>query len=136
MRKTLSLFFVCLLAACASTKDAAAVLDSRYVGKNLDEFVIRHGAPFQRHNLNSGDVMYSWSSGVTSYQMPSTTTVQGTRTPTGFSGTATTIPGGTVSTFCEVQIVTTSTGMVKSIRPVRDTLGNWALSRCAEVFGL
>jgi hypothetical protein len=35
-----------------------------------------------------------------------------------------------------VQIITTPAGLVKSIYPIRDTLGNWAISRCAEVFGL
>jgi hypothetical protein len=125
-----------LLTACASTQDAAAALGVRYAGKNIDEFVVRYGAPYQRHELNSGDIMYTWSSGVTSYQMPSTTTAQGTRTPTGFVGVATTTGGGTLSTFCEVQIITTPAGLVKSIYPIRDTLGNWAISRCAEVFGL
>ena len=126
---------LCMLAGCASTQDAASALATRFVGKNIDEFVLRYGAPFQRHELNSGDLMYTWSSGVTSYQMPGTTSVQGTRTSTGFVGTTTTTGGGTINTFCEVQIVTAPDGLVKSIHPVRDTLGNWALSRCAEVFG-
>ena len=123
-----------LITACASTQDAAVALGMHFGGKNIDEFVVRHGAPYKRHELTTGDVMYTWSSGVTSYQVPTTTSVQGTRTSTGFVGTATTTGGGTISTFCEVQIITTSTGVVKTIYPIRDTLGNWTVSRCAEVF--
>ena len=135
MPKMLALVILAAIAGCASTQDAANLLNTRFAGKNIDEFVLRYGAPFQRHDLNSGDVMYTWSSGVTSYQMPATTSVQGTRTAAGYYGTATTTGGGTLNTFCDVQIVTAPGGLIKSIYPVRDTIGNWALSRCAEVFG-
>jgi len=124
----------CLLTACASTQDASNALSARFVGKNIDEFVLRYGAPYQRHQLNSGDLVYAWNSGVTSHQMPATTSVQGTRTPTGFVGTTTTTGGGTINTFCEIQIVTAPNGTVRSIHPTRDTIGNWVLSRCAEIF--
>ena len=134
MARLLVFAVLAAVAGCASTQDAATSLNTRFAGKNIDEFVLRYGAPFQRHDLNSGDAMYTWSSGVTSYQMPTTTSVQGTRTATSFQGTATTTGGGTLSTFCEVQIVTTPDGLIKSIYPLRDTVGNWALSRCAEIF--
>lgn len=123
-----------ILAGCASTQEAAQTLSSNFAGKNIDAFVLRHGAPFQRHQLNSGDLLYRWSSEVHAYGLPTTTTVQGTATPVGFSGTATTTGGGTVNVFCEVEILTAQDGNIKSISPVRDTIGRWTTSRCAEIF--
>jgi hypothetical protein len=134
MKRILILIIALSLASCASTQEAANRLSSNFDGKNIDAFVLRHGAPFQRHQMNSGDLLYTWSSEIRAYGLPATTTVQGTRSPYGFSGTATTTGGGTVNVFCEVQILTTQDGTIKSISPFRDTIGMWTTSRCAEIF--
>lgn len=135
LKKTLLFFVASLLCVgCASTQEAANTLTRNFVDKNIDTFVVRYGAPYQRHELNSGDLLYTWSSEIRSYGLPTTTAVQGIRSPSGFSGTATTTGGGTIRVFCEVQIVTAKDGTVKSISPFRDTIGRWTTSRCAEVF--
>lgn len=128
------LTIVLSLAGCASTQEAANSLRSNFAEKNIDAFVLRYGAPFQRHQLNSGDLLYTWSSELRTYSLPATTTVQGTASPYGFSATTTTTDGGTISVFCEVQIITTHDGTIKSISPFRDTIGKWTTSRCAEIF--
>ena len=122
------------LLGCTTTQQAADALGQKYLGQNIDAFVVAYGAPYAKHILNSGDAMYTWNSGVHSYGMPTTTTVQGTRTPMGFSGTATTSGGGSINVFCEVRIVTAPDGTVKSILPVGDTIGRWTTSRCGEIF--
>jgi hypothetical protein len=120
--------------ACSTTREAAESLQSSYIGVNIDEFVLKHGPPHTKHELNSGDLMYVWSSRVKSFTRPATTTVQGTVSPQGYSGTASTSGGGTYTVFCEVQILTSGSGTIKSISPVHDSLGDWQLSRCAEIF--
>jgi hypothetical protein len=89
--KTLLASFAAFLvvAGCASTQEAAQTLSRNFAGKNIDAFVLQYGAPYQRHQLNSGDLVYMWSSEIRSYGLPTTTTIQGTRFPYGFSGTAT-----------------------------------------------
>ena len=135
MRQPFALLAVVLaLGGCASTQEAANSLRRNFEGKNIDAFVLRYGAPYQRHQLNSGDLMYTWSSEIRSYGLPTTTTIQGSTSPYGFSGTATKTGGGMINVFCEVQIVTAQDGTVKSISPFRDTIGRWTTSRCAEVF--
>lgn len=134
MNRILILIIAFGLVGCASTQEAANRLSSNFAGKNIDAFVLHHGAPFQRHQLNSGDLLYRWSSEIRAYGLPASTTVQGTASPYGFSGTATTTGGGTFNVFCEVQILTTQDGTIKSISPFQDTIGNWTTSRCAEIF--
>jgi hypothetical protein len=135
MKQRFALLAVVLaFSGCASTQEAANSLRHNFEGKNIDVFVLRYGAPYQRHQLNSGDLMYTWSSEIRSYGLPTTTTIQGSTSPYGYSGTATTFGGGMINVFCEVQIVTTKDCTVKSISPFRDTIGRWTTSRCAEVF--
>ena len=122
-------------AGCATTQDAANSMRAGYTGQNMDAFVMRHGAPYQRHHLNNGDTLYVWRSGVDSYTMPATTTVQGTSTNGWFSGNAQTTGGGVVRVFCEVKILASPDGTIKDIAPQRDTIGNIRLlSRCGEIF--
>lgn len=134
MKRTLIIPVLAILAGCATTQQATDALQKGFVGRDLDAFVLRYGAPLQRHQLNSGGSIYVWSSEVQSYDLPSTTTIQGTTSPYGFSGSAVTTGGGVVNVFCEVQIVTAPNGTITSIAPTRDTIGRWTTSRCAEVF--
>lgn len=129
----LTLLFV--ISGCTSTQQAMQRANDSFVGKNLDEFVLKHGIPHSKHQLNNGDYIYVWSSGVISYNMPETTNISGTVSPYGsYYGTATTTGGGSIDVFCEVQIHTTAEGEIISIKPVRDTLGKWETSRCSEIF--
>jgi hypothetical protein len=47
---------------------------------------------------------------------------------------AQTVGGGSLSTVCALQIVTGPEGTIKAINVTTDTLGDWAISRCAEIF--
>jgi hypothetical protein len=115
-----------LLFGCTTTQGATDRINREFVGQNVDSFFLSHGMPSQKHVLNSGDIMYGWSSQVHSYAMPATTTFQG--------NTAQTVGGGSLSTFCTLQIVTSPEGTIKVINVTADTLGDWAISRCAEIF--
>jgi hypothetical protein len=115
-----------LLSGCTTTQGATDRINQEYVGKNVDSFFLSHGMPSRKYVLNSGDIMYGWSSQVHSFAMPAATTFQG--------NTAQTVGGGSLSTVCALQIVTGPEGTIKEIKPTTDTFGDWTLSRCAEVF--
>jgi len=70
-----------LVGGCTTTNQAMLRANNTFVGKNVDEFVLKHGIPYRKHQLNSGDFIYVWNSGIISYAMPATTTVTGTSTP-------------------------------------------------------
>lgn len=135
MQRFAVLAFAALAAGCTTTEQAANFLQRQYAGQNLDAFVLKHGAPYKKHQLNSGDVMYAWSSEIRTYAMPTMTTFQGTAAPGGaVTGSAFTTGGGGASVFCEVTIVTRPDGTIKAIDPSYDTIGRWTTSRCAEIF--
>jgi hypothetical protein len=136
MTRTLFLLaFLFAISGCTTTQQAMVRANNRYVGKNFDEFVLERGIPTSKYQLNNGDYVYVWNSGIISYNMPATTTMNGTVSPYGsYYGTATTTGGGTLNVFCEVRIHTKSDGTIISIEPVRDTIGNWEMSRCSECF--
>lgn len=134
LKRVLAFFLLAVLVGCTTTQQATNVLQANFLGRNIDTFVIRYGVPIQRHQLNSGDLLYVWNSGVKSYGLPTTTTIQGYASPYGYSGTAVTSGGGAITVFCEVQIITSPDGTITSISPTRDTIGDWTTSRCAELF--
>jgi hypothetical protein len=122
------------LPGCTTTQEAMTNATSKYVGKNFDQFVLDHGIPHSKYQLNSGGYVYVWNSGIITYSMPVTTTFSGTASPYSYSGTATTTGGGAIDVFCELKIHTDESGQILSITPVTDTLGKWTTSRCAEIF--
>ena len=130
----LGVALICLNSGCASTSQGVARAKIRFVGKNLDEFVLAHGIPYAKHELSSGEYVYLWNSGVISYTMPQTTTMSGTYTSTGYSGTAHTTGGNSMDVFCEVQIHTQADGTILDLKATKDTWGKWTTSRCAEIF--
>ena len=135
MKKIVPIIIIFILLGCTSTELAMQRANARFLGRNIDEFVLEHGIPYAKHQLNNGDYIYVWNSGVISYDMPKTTTVTGYVDPLGFySGSATTRGGGSVDVCCEVQIHTTAEGKVLSVKPIRDTWGRWTTSRCSEIF--
>jgi len=133
-RFSICIIAVLLLNGCTTTQQAMRRANNSFVGKNLDEFVLKHGIPHSKYQLNNGDYVYLWNSGVISYNMPATTTISGTDFGGYYSGSGTTIGGGTLNVFCEVQIHTTAEGEILSITPLRDTWGRWTTSRCSEIF--
>jgi hypothetical protein len=66
------------LGGCVSSQEVADTQFSKYVGTNVDAFFIANGAPVQKHQLNNGDLLWVWDSGVTSVYMPATTNITGT----------------------------------------------------------
>lgn len=131
--KSIMIVSLIFMSGCASTQEAMDRARSKYVGENIDQFVLENGIPYRKHQLNNGDFIYLWNSGVISYKLPATTSYSGTASPYGFSGTSTTTGGGSLNVYCEVQIHTQENGQILSIKPVRDTIGKWRISRCIEI---
>lgn len=123
-----------LAAGCTTTNQAMLRANEKFVGKNIDEFVLAYSPPYAKHTLNSGDLVYLWNSGVLTYNMPGMTTMSGSQTPYGFSASGFSYGGGTARVFCEIQIMTSESGIIQRIQARTDTLGRWTTSRCSEVF--
>lgn len=121
------------VAGCVSSQSVVGNLSAKYAGNNVDAFFVDHGAPAGRHQLNSGDIIWTWDSGATGVYMPATTTITGTNYGGLANYTATTYGGGTMALQCVVQIVAAQNGTIKSIRIMRDTIGMWTTSMCHEV---
>jgi hypothetical protein len=123
----LVLFVLCT--ACVSTQSVVDRFAQKWMGQNFDQFVLRYGQPYRKFELNSGDIAYDWNSGTSSMPIPATATtnVYGNTAYTQVSG------GGNIDMFCEMQIVTDRTGIIKQVTILKDTIGLWATSRCHEV---
>lgn len=122
------------LAGCTTDK-AAQQMQSSWVGRSTDQFFVQNGPPVTSFKLNDGRTLYTWRSGVRNVSMPATATTNAT-TSGGYTVATTNISGGgTASVYCEAQIIAAPTGAIEEIKPVRDTVGLWALSRCSEIFG-
>ena len=138
MRKTMStvlILLIFLLSGCTTTQQAMKRVSDAFAGKNIDDFVLAYSIPYKKHQLNNGEYVYAWSSGVITYDMPETTSMSGSVDTFGnYSGSAMTTGGGSLEVCCEVQIHTTAEGEILSIKPLRDTWGNWTTSRCSEIF--
>ena len=132
-RKTISGAFVLILVftctACVSTQSVVDRVAQKWAGQNFDGFVLRYGQPYRKFDLNSGDIAYVWNSGISSISMPATATtnVYGNTAYTQMSG------GGNIDVFCEMQIVTDRTGIIRQVTILKDTIGLWVTSRCHEV---
>ena len=129
---TFSAFVLVLLyacTACVSTQSVVNRFAQKWMGQNFDQFVLRYGQPYRKFELNSGDIAYVWNSGTSSMPIPATATtnVYGNTAYTQVSG------GGNIDMFCEMQIVTDRTGIIKQVSILKDTIGLWATSRCHEV---
>jgi hypothetical protein len=118
------------LSGCVSTQAVNERLSNKYMGKNFDEFVIKHGSPRQTFKLSNGDIAYTWNSGTTKYQTPATATT----TSTGNTATTQISGGSSIDMFCEAQFITGADGIVKSVNILKDTTGFWTTSMCHEIF--
>lgn len=98
-----------LLAGCV-TDQATDQLQSQWLGKPFDQFVLKHGAPKGSAKLADGRTVYDWEDR--------------------YDGT--TITGAQVHVGCAARIVV-ARGAIESIEATKDTLGRFTVSRCAEV---
>lgn len=120
--------------SCVSTQSVADRLGTQYLGKNFDEFVIRHGVPEQKFALSSGDILYTWHSGL-SVPTPMSAHTTSHKNLSGSITSNTTFSGGqSIQLLCKVQFITTPNGIIKQIDIVHDTIGAWTTSMCHEVF--
>ena len=132
--------FMFVFVGC-TTQATMNSLNSKYSGKNIDQFVINNGAPSQKHRLNNGGYVYTWSAGSTSFSIPTTTSYTGSASAYrygneaygNYSGSSVTYGGGVASLTCVLQLYTNKSGKIISIRALNDTVGIWKVSRCAEV---
>lgn len=118
-----------LCTACVSTQSVVDRFGQKWVGRNFDEFVVQYGAPYRKFDLNSGGIAYVWNSGTSSIAMPATATtnIYGNTAYTQVSG------GGNINMFCEMQLVTDQSGIIRQVTIMKDTIGFWVTSRCHEV---
>lgn len=131
---TLGLLAV-LLSSCSTTSSTLPALNRAYVGKNSDEFFVRHGPPASEYELNSGGKIYKWNSSLVSYSMPATATHTGNVGPYGnYYGTSSASGGGSLDLYTILRITTDPKDRIKSIEIEKDTIGKWTLSRFSEIF--
>lgn len=130
----LNVFVLLLTTGCTTTEDANVGLETRYIGKPVDEFFIQHGPPSSKHTLDSGKALYVWAENpkfyTTSGQTNTTVNVVG---DSAFATTSST-PSSTITVQCQVRILANAKGIIEQILSHSDTVGDWELSRCAEVF--
>lgn len=122
------------MVGCASTKTTLQSVNAAYVGKNADAFFIKHGPPLSAFQLDQGGVIYRWQSNVKNYNMPATTTHNGTVNSYGYTGTSVTSGGGNLSVYTTLQIDADTQNTITQISILEDTIGKWQLSRFNELF--
>lgn len=138
MKKILIVFFSSLIfISCTTTNQVQNNLLVSFDGSNADSFFLRFGMPSARFKLQNGFTLYRWSSGATNFQMPAFTTSSGNIDGLGnYSGSSTTFGNSPIRLECVIDITTNDKNIIRSIRIVRDTMGLWAVSRCAEVLNI
>lgn len=125
------------LAGCVSVEDTQKAAADAWIGHSSDEFFLTYGAPFSVYELASGERLMRWSSGVHSFNIPGHSTTTGSVGPYGMvSLHTTTTPGGSIDTECQIDFVVDAAGLIHQMRIAKDTIGDWALSRCREYLKL
>lgn len=115
-----------------STNRAQTYAQNAFVGQPATAFFALHGLPFAKLDSPDGTI-YEWQAGEQSFQMPATTTATSTLVGGQIQTSALTTGGGSLTIFCRARILTDKDGRISSFRITGDTVGAWALSRCAEV---
>ncbi len=122
-----------VLAGCATTSSTEAALARRWIGGSVSKFFRENGGAASRRLLSNGETEYVWSGGRGSVSLPG----RATTTITGGYGvyTADTIyrPPSAINLGCTVMLTADQNDTITSIQIEEDTIGGWALSRCAEV---
>lgn len=119
---------------CGPTFAEMQRVESGYVGRNIDEFVLAHGIPAQKMVLNSGDVLYQWRSDAVNIDLPGTTTATSHTIDGRTTTTVQNTPDTHLSLLCELSILTGPEGTIKTVTITHDTWGKWTTSRCREIF--
>jgi len=134
VRLTAAAILAITVGACQTTEDADVALKTRYVGQDADQFFIENGPASAAQKLGSGSTLYVWSSGRRNVEMPGTAT--STVQSFGSSSYVTTnyTPGGSIGLECQVSILVDPENVIREIKPHRDSIGMWQMSRCAEMF--
>ena len=60
---TVSTFVLVFIFTCIACVGTQKVVGQKWVGKNVDQFVLRNGQTTQKFELKSGHIAYIWSSG-------------------------------------------------------------------------
>jgi len=132
-RKVISSTFVLVVVfaciACVSTQSVVDQVAQKWVGQNFDQFALRNGQPSRKFELKSGDIAYVWNSGTAFMSVPRTgiTNIYGNTVYAYMDG------GGKIEMFCEMQIVTDRTGIIREIMILKDTIGLSSTSRCHDI---
>lgn len=125
MMRYLAALVSLLLVGCVSTANVESDFSSRWTGKPLDAFVVKHGIPQASQKLNDGRTVVEWTNvhGIADTGAPLQTLV----------ATGAPVQGGSYQLTCKLRIVAAPTGVIESIAIASDTIGRWTTSRCAEV---
>ncbi|GLK71686.1 hypothetical protein KHC23_12925 [Ancylobacter dichloromethanicus] len=120
---------VLLLAGC-TTEKAAEQLNSEWIGRAADDFFVAHGPPQSSYDLADGRKIYAWQSVPKIYTLPATST---TSYSFGVANTSYS-PAADIKMQCSVQLTVQPNGIIFDIKPTGDSIGEWAMSRCSEIF--
>lgn len=117
--------------SCTTTEQANSALDSRFRGKSADSFFLAYGPPSSSYKLNSGGTLYTWQERAKVYNLPDTVNT----TIIGNQAFSTVDPGGRVHIQCTLKLNVSASGTIEKIDVLNDSIGDWQMSRCNEVFG-
>jgi hypothetical protein len=123
------------LAGCSAmttTGQLQPSLEHSYIGRQAEDFFRANGLPSNAMRTQAGGTLYEWRSDVVVTQMPVTSTanVVGNTAFIRSSG------GQSLQQFCVVALEADTSGKIVGVRIATDTIGQWAVSRCAEVLRL
>ncbi|SMR83440.1 hypothetical protein SAMN04488030_3359 [Aliiroseovarius halocynthiae] len=123
------------VASCNSTEQANNVLAQKYQGSQVDAFFLQHGPPVRSFRTKAGETIYIWAEEPKNYYVPPTANT--TLNNYGATSYATTnfYGGGSYNVQCQLKVIADRRGVIKQIAAHKDTVGDWDLSRCHEVFG-
>lgn len=119
---------VILLSACTSTQQVHTQLQNRYLGQDFKAFVAAEGTPVSQNKLPDGGIRYVWA-GSREVVVPPRTE----RSVVGNSVMPYYIGGGTLTLNCELDIRTDARDVIRDIRILKDTDGQWTTSACSRV---
>jgi hypothetical protein len=129
--KKLAVVLLIALAGCTTTEQANSALASRFKGGAADSFFLAYGPPTSSYKLASGGTLYTWAESAKTYNMPghANTSFVGNQAFTTYT------PGSSYNVQCTLKIAVDAKGVIQQIDVLSDTMGDWQMSRCNEVFG-
>jgi len=120
-----------LCCGCTPTIKVQEGLNSNFVNRKFDDFVIQYGPPSSKYIMDDGSIMYSWNSDVAYLTMPAKYAVNAV----GNNGLVVDqTGGGTIYMECGLRILVSGNKVIRNIIITKDTIGIWNSSRCSEVF--